>query len=56
MKQIEGLKKELNASQVAAREHLTASETARAKLEASEASWRQQKEDLDKEIADLNAR
>ncbi|CAA7262954.1 unnamed protein product [Cyclocybe aegerita] len=56
MKSIDALKKELSASQTAARQYLNAQETAQAKLVSSENSWRQQKEALDKEVADLNAR
>ncbi|KAF8967178.1 hypothetical protein BDZ97DRAFT_1917117 [Flammula alnicola] len=56
MKMIENLKKDLTASQAAAREYLTARETAEAKFRSSEASWSQQKDALDKEVADLNAR
>lgn len=56
MKTIDALKKDLTSSQAAAREHLTAAETARAKLTSSENSWKQQKAALDKEVTDLNAR
>ncbi|KAH9480632.1 Protein MLP1-like protein [Psilocybe cubensis] len=56
MKTIEGLKKEVSKGQAAVREHITAAETAKAKLASSENSWRQQKDALDKEVADLNAR
>ncbi|KAJ3503028.1 hypothetical protein NLJ89_g8615 [Agrocybe chaxingu] len=56
MKSIDALKKELSASQTAARQYLNAQETAQAKLVSSENSWRQQKEALDKEVADLNSR
>jgi nucleoprotein TPR len=56
MKTIDSLKKDLTASQAAAREHLTAAETAQAKLTSSENSWTQQKDALAKEVADLNAR
>ncbi|KAF9483517.1 hypothetical protein BDN70DRAFT_873831 [Pholiota conissans] len=56
MKAIDALKKDLTATQAAVREHLTAAETARAKLASSENSWAQQKDALIKEAADLNAR
>lgn len=56
IKTIETLRKDLSAAQNAARDNSTAAETAQAKLTASESSWKQQKESLDKEIADLNAR
>lgn len=56
MKAIEALKRDLATSQAAARDNLTAAETAKANLAASEGSWKQQKEALDKEMADLNAR
>lgn len=56
MKAIEALKKELTSSQAVAREQSTAAETARAILLSSEGSWKQQKDALDKEVADLNAR
>jgi len=56
MKAIDGLKKDLGAAQAAARGQLTALETAQAKLSSSESSWRQQKDSLEKEVTDLNAR
>ncbi|KAF8887179.1 hypothetical protein BD779DRAFT_1672932 [Infundibulicybe gibba] len=56
IKSIELLNNKLNAAQTAARDNLTTAETANAKLAASEGSWKQQKESLDKEVADLNAR
>lgn len=56
MKTIDSLKKDLTASQAATREHLTAAETAQAKLASSENSWTQQKDALAKEVADLNVR
>lgn len=56
IKIIESLKKELHAAQAAARDNETATETARANLAASESSWKQQKEALDKEIDNLNSR
>jgi len=56
IKSIETLKEQLAATQATSRENLSEAANAQAKLEASEGSWRQQKEALDKEIADLNAR
>lgn len=54
MKTIEGLRKDLSTAQSATRDNSTAAETAQAKLAASESSWKQQKEALDKEITALN--
>ena len=56
IKTIEILRIDLATSQAASRDSLTASETAQAKLLSSETSWKQQKEALDKEVVDLNAR
>ncbi|KAG2010159.1 hypothetical protein CC2G_013002 [Coprinopsis cinerea AmutBmut pab1-1] len=56
IKTIEQLRRDLSDAQNKARENQAASETAVAKLAASEQSWKQQKETLDKEISDLNAR
>lgn len=56
LKTINDIKDQLARARTAARENQNASETAQAKLAASEASWRQQKEALDKEIAELNKR
>ncbi|KAI0062383.1 hypothetical protein BV25DRAFT_683663 [Artomyces pyxidatus] len=56
IKAIEELKKRLAVLQASARENLTNAETAQAKLSASEASWGQQRQALDREIADLAAR
>nr|UPW42857.1 nucleoprotein MLP2 [Hypsizygus marmoreus] len=56
IKTIESLKRDLATSQATARDNLTTAETAKANLVASEASWKQQREALDKEVADLNAR
>lgn len=53
---MEDLKQRLSAVQSAAHNHQVTAETAQAKLSASESSWMQQKEALDKEIADLQAR
>ncbi|KAH7927786.1 hypothetical protein BV22DRAFT_1060287 [Leucogyrophana mollusca] len=56
IKAIETLKQELSTAQTTSRENVAAAASAQAKLEASESSWRQQKEALDKELADLNTR
>lgn len=56
IKAIENLKQQLSNSQAAARDNLTAAETAKSNLAASEGSWKQQKAALDKEVSDLNAR
>jgi nucleoprotein TPR len=56
IKAIETLKRQFTDIQVTARGNLAAAETATAKLAASEGSWKQQKEALDKEMADLNIR
>ncbi|KAI0629748.1 hypothetical protein C8Q77DRAFT_263303 [Trametes polyzona] len=56
IKAVEELKGQLSKAQAAAREGRAAAETAEAKLATSEASWQQQREALDKEIADLKAR
>ncbi|OBZ68761.1 Nucleoprotein TPR [Grifola frondosa] len=56
LKAVEDLRRQLSKSQAAVREHLAAAETAQAKLAGSESSWRQQKDALTKEVADLNAR
>ena len=55
-KTIENLKQQLSNAQAASRQNLAEVANAQAKLEASEGSWKQQKEALDKEVADLNAR
>ncbi|KAF9242663.1 hypothetical protein BU15DRAFT_72775 [Melanogaster broomeanus] len=55
-KTIENLKQQLSSAQNASRQNLAEAANAQAKLEASEGSWKQQKEALDKEVADLNAR
>ncbi|KAG6376921.1 hypothetical protein JVT61DRAFT_953 [Boletus reticuloceps] len=55
-KTIENIKQQLSTAQAAVRQNQAETANAQAKLEASEGSWRQQKEALDKEIADLNAR
>ncbi|TFY64347.1 hypothetical protein EVJ58_g2677 [Rhodofomes roseus] len=56
LKAITDLKEQLARVRVAAREKSAVAETAEAKLAASESSWRQQKEAMDKEIVDLNTR
>ncbi|KAI0357500.1 hypothetical protein OH77DRAFT_1435746 [Trametes cingulata] len=56
IKSVEDLKQQLSKSQAVARESRAAAETAQAKLATSEASWQQQREALEKEIADLKAR
>lgn len=55
-KSIETLKQQLASAQAKSRENLAEAADAQAKLEASEGSWKQQKEALDKEVADLNVR
>ncbi|KAI6016240.1 TPR/MLP1/MLP2-like protein-domain-containing protein [Pisolithus marmoratus] len=56
LKNVENLRQQLTAAQATARQNLAEAASAQAKLEASEDSWKQQKEALEKEIADLNAR
>lgn len=56
IKDVEQLRRDLLTAQTKARENQTSAETAIAKLTASEKSWTQQKETLDKEILDLNSR
>jgi nucleoprotein TPR len=56
IKMIEALKQDLQSIQASVREHKTAAETASAKLTSSEESWKQQRDALDKEVSDLNAR
>ncbi|OJA16044.1 hypothetical protein AZE42_05491 [Rhizopogon vesiculosus] len=56
IKTIETLKQQLSAAQAISRENLSEAANAQAKLEASEGSWKQQKEALDKEISDLSTR
>lgn len=55
-KTIESLKQQLSSAKAASQQNLAEVANAQAKLEASEGSWRQQKEALDKELVDLNAR
>lgn len=56
IKSVEDLKTQLTKANASARDNLAASETAQAKLATSEASWKQQREALDKEVAGLNTR
>ncbi|GJE88476.1 hypothetical protein PsYK624_045590 [Phanerochaete sordida] len=56
IKAVDTLRQQLSQAQTKARDSLAAAETAQAKLVASESSWKQQREALDKELADLNAR
>lgn len=56
LKNVENLRQQLATAQATARHNLSEAATTQAKLEASEGSWKQQKEALEKEIADLNAR
>lgn len=56
IKTVDTLRQQLSQAQTKARNSLAAAETAQAKLVASESSWKQQREALDKELADLNAR
>jgi hypothetical protein len=52
----ENLKQRLSSAHSSARDKLNATETTQAKLTASESSWKQQKDALEKEVADLNLR
>ena len=52
----EDLKRRLHDLQASERNNKMAAETAQAKLTSSEGSWSQQKQALDREIADLTAR
>ncbi|KAF5333006.1 hypothetical protein D9758_015176 [Tetrapyrgos nigripes] len=56
IKALDNLKKQLTTIQATVREHQTSAETANSKLLNSQVSWSQQKEALDKEVADLKAR
>ena len=56
IKAVDGLRAQITAAQAAARENLAAAETANSKLATSETSWKQQKQTLDKEIAELTSR
>jgi len=56
IKAVEELKANLVSTKSSARDAMAAAETATAKLTMSESSWKQQKEVLDRELADLNNR
>ncbi|KDQ20838.1 hypothetical protein BOTBODRAFT_320357 [Botryobasidium botryosum FD-172 SS1] len=56
VKTVSQLKQQLADAQAQARDNHTAAETARANQLSSEASWKSQKETIDKEMSDLNAR
>lgn len=56
IKTVDTLRQQLSQEKAKARDNLAAAETAQAKLAASESSWKQQRDALDKEMADLNAR
>lgn len=56
VKTVSQLKHQLADAQAQARDNHTAAETARANQLSSEASWKAQKETIDQEMSDLNAR
>jgi nucleoprotein TPR len=56
IKAVDNLKQQFSAANTAMRDHQAAAETAKANLAKSESSWKQQKETLAKEVADLTAR
>ena len=56
IKTVDNLRQQLTKAQSTSRDNLAAVETAQAKLSASENSWKQQKEALDKEISALKDR
>jgi nucleoprotein TPR len=56
IKAVDNLKQQLSAANTAMRDHQAAAETAQANLATSEGSWKQQKDTLTKEVADLTAR
>ena len=56
IKVADSLKSELNELRASLREKTNQAETAQANLVSSEASWNQQREALNKEIADLTTR
>lgn len=56
IKTVEVLKVQLAAAETLAREKQTAADTAQSILTTSEASWKSQKDIIDKEMADINAR
>lgn len=56
IKAVDILKQEISTMRLTARELSTATETAQSSLKNSENSWQRQKENLEKEIADLTSR
>ncbi|KAI5123451.1 hypothetical protein M0805_008822 [Coniferiporia weirii] len=56
IKAVDSLKQEISDARASIREKTMAVETLQANFTASEASWKQQRESLDKETSDLNAR
>ena len=56
IKTIQNLKEKHSKAQAQARDSLADAETAQAKLISSETSWQQQRQALEQEISDLNAR
>ncbi|KAH8108682.1 TPR/MLP1/MLP2-like protein-domain-containing protein [Phellopilus nigrolimitatus] len=56
IKMVDSLKREINEARATVREKIMLAETAQANIAASEGSWKQQKEALDKEVSDLNSR
>lgn len=56
IKTVEHLKQQLSTVQGVVREKQTAADTAQSMLVTAESSWKSQREALDKEIADVNAR
>ena len=56
IKTIDNLKEQYSKAQTKARDSLVDAETAQAKLISSETSWKQQKQALEQELNDLNAR
>lgn len=56
IKALQEVKAQLAGAQTKATESIAAAETAKANLSASEASWKHQKEILEKELADLTSR
>ena len=56
IKTIDNLKEQYSKAQTKARDSLADAETAQAKLISSETSWKQQKQALEQELNDLNAR
>lgn len=56
IKAVQELRQQLHVAQEAGRTGTAAAESAQAKLAASETSWKQQREALEKEVSDLNVR